>query len=90
MEFLPFLILLVFFLIASYALYTRSKRNKEFKELKDQAVTYEDKMIILQNESNQTLKNIDSTLDWFFWLMILGVVIYVISFLFSYSQQQFL
>lgn len=90
MQFLPFIIVLVFFLIVASALYTRSKKNKEFKELQEQAVTFEDKMLLLKSESNRTLKSIDYTLDWFFWLMILGVVIYVISLVFAYSQEQFL
>lgn len=90
MQFLPFLIVLVFFLIVAYALNNRTKKNKEFKELQDQAVTFEDKMLLLKSQSNRTLKSIDYTLDWFFWLMILGAVIYVISILFAYSQQQFL
>lgn len=90
MQFLPFLIVLVFFLIVAYALNNRTKKNKEFKELQDQAVTFEDKMLLLKSQSNRTLKSIDYTLDWFFWLMISGAVIYVISILFAYSQQQFL
>lgn len=90
MQFLPLLIVLVFFLTVAYALYARTKKNKEFKELQKQAVTFEDKMLLLKSQSNQTLKSIDYTLDWFFWLMILGGVIYVISLVFAYSQQQFL
>lgn len=46
---------------------------------------FEKKMIELQEQANKRLKGIDSTLDWFFWLMIIGVVIWAISFFMSFA-----
>ncbi len=49
----------------------KSEQDKTFEDK-----TFEEKMLLLQGESNKRLKGIDNTLDWFFWIMIIGFIIY--------------
>ncbi|MGM0931944.1 MAG: hypothetical protein ACQEWD_00715 [Bacteroidota bacterium] len=42
--------------------------------------TNEEKLISLQQQTNKYLKSIDYTLDWFFWILIIGLVLTVISY----------
>ena len=61
----------------------RNKKNKEIAKRQSQATTFEDKMLLLQEFNNERLKSIDTTLDWFFWLMILSFVVYILGAIFS-------
>lgn len=53
------------------------------KEFTHQEQDNFNELIKLQRESNKRLKDIDTTLDWFFWIMIIGLVGTVILFFFS-------
>lgn len=90
MEYLPPFIILFALIITSYLWYSRSRNNKKIKELQNQAVTFEDKMLILKSQSNKTLKSIDYTLDWFFWVMILGFVFYIFNLFLTSTYQTFI
>lgn len=54
----------------------QEKKNKE--EIETSGLPFEEKLILLLKESNKRLKGIDTTLDYFFWLRIIGFVLYVI------------
>lgn len=90
MEYLPPFIILFALIITSYLWYSRSRNNKKIKELQNQAVTFEDKMLILKSQSNKTLKSIDYTLDWFFWVMILGFVFYIFNLFLTSTYQTYI
>lgn len=53
------------------------------KEFTHQVQDNFNELIKLQRESNKRLKDIDTTLDWFFWIMIIGIVGTVITFFFT-------
>ncbi len=42
--------------------------------------TFEEKMLFLQRAQNKRLRSIDNTLDWFFWIMIIGFVLTFLNF----------
>jgi len=87
MEFAPLIIVAIALLFTVMALQRRSKHNKDIAALNKEAVTFEDKMLILQKESNRSLKGIDNTLDWFFWLMILSIILSSLYAFFSSMNQ---
>ena len=87
MEFAPLIIVAIALLFTVMALQRRTKQNKEIATLNKDAVTFEDKMLILQKESNRSLKGIDNTLDWFFWLMILSIILSSLYAFFSSMNQ---
>lgn len=53
------------------------------KETVEDLTPYQQEKIKLQKETNKRLKDIDTTLDWFFWIMILGIIGYAIFIFFS-------
>lgn len=69
--------------ILIYTIYTRSQHNKKVDIGFEQIESNEEKMIMLQKQANRHLKGIDTTLDWFFWLLIVGIVLTVISYFFG-------
>lgn len=44
----------------------------------DQCLELKKESIDLQKVANKRLKDIDTTLDWFFWIMILGIIGFII------------
>jgi len=78
MQFAPLILLAVVALIIYGLVKKRSKDNKNVADLQNEAVTYEDKMLLLQKETNKRLRDIDTTLDWFFWIMVFSFLIYII------------
>jgi hypothetical protein len=77
-QFLPILIII----IGGFLFWEFKKRKavglvpESVSDISNQDKTFEEKMLLLQGESNKRLKGIDNTLDWFFWIMIIGSVIY--------------
>jgi uncharacterized integral membrane protein len=75
----PIIILVVILFFSIMAVINRTDKRKEFRMMSEEAKTFEDKLLLLQHESNRRLKDIDTTLDWFFWIMIIGGVLFLIS-----------
>ncbi|MBE7641048.1 hypothetical protein GUB10_11950 [Salegentibacter sp. BLCTC] len=74
---------IIVFAILIYAIYSRSQHNKKVDLDFEQIESNEEKMILLQKQANKHLKGIDTTLDWFFWLLIIGIVLTVLSYFFG-------
>lgn len=73
-----FFLVVVAILGVMYVSSTRSNAKKKSAILEDEAVTFEDKMLYLQKESNKRLKDIDTTLDYFFWFLVISLVLTVV------------
>lgn len=61
-----------------YLINQRNKANKKAELIEKEAFTFEDKMILLQKQANKRLKDIDTTLDYFFWFFVISLFIYFI------------
>lgn len=77
-QFLPVIVLIGAVLL--FLKYKKPKTTPMFSNVSETDKSYEDKMLLLLAESNKRLKGIDTTLDWFFWIMILGGVLFIVSF----------
>jgi len=77
MNFIPLFFVVIGIIGAVYFIrQNQAKKNKE--EIETSGLPFEEKIILLLKESNKRLKGIDTTLDYFFWFMIIGFVLYVI------------
>ena len=87
-QFLPLVIIAAGFLLYARYHYKKSptmvsNSPEKVSNASETDNTFEDKMLILQAESNKRLKGIGYTLEWFFWIMILGIVFFSVSFFIS-------
>lgn len=76
MEFQILIFLALALVFCLYLINQRSQANKQALKEFEEAPTFEDKMIILQKASLKRLRGIDTTLDYFFWFMVIGVALY--------------
>jgi hypothetical protein len=75
MIYLIFTVLVVAIAFSLYTINKRSKQNLIIVAENEEAKTFDEKMLLLQKESNNRLRGIDNTLDWFFWIMIISFVL---------------
>lgn len=80
MEFYTLIFLAVALAGCLYLISQRSKANRKAAREFEKASTYEEKMMILQKDALKRLKGIDTTLDYFFWFFIAGLVLYFVYF----------
>jgi len=77
MNFIPLVFVVIAVIGVVYFIrQNQEKKNKE--QIETSGLPFEEKLILLQKESNKSLKGIDTTLDYFFWFMIIGGVMYII------------
>jgi len=70
-----FFVILAIIGVVYFIRQNQAKKNKE--QLEISGLPFEEKLILLLKESNKRLKGIDTTLDYFFWFMIIGGVMYI-------------
>ncbi len=77
LQVLPVIIVLivVYFLVKFYKPKSVGLVPESGSVISEEDKTFEEKMLLLQKESNKRLKGIDNTLDWFFWIMIISFII---------------
>lgn len=75
---LPLIIL--FSAVLLIVVYKKRKKTTIVSRPSQTDMTFEDKMLLLQEDSNKRLKGIDTTLDWFFWIMVVVGIWYLIAF----------
>lgn len=76
MGFIVFIVVVLSLGGSLYLINLRSQAKKRAEKEFEHAKTFEEKMIILQKASLKRLVGIETTLNFFFWFFVIGLIIY--------------